>query len=187
MLHNLLRLTAAAMAVLILTGAALHAADRSDAPEKEKWNLSEIYPSDAAWFEAKENIAARIPEVEAFKGKLGSSSKALLNCMELLQEISKDFGRLRPLAQLRLLPLAGTFARNKHLRILLQGGMFFNQLDSVGHPLASRSRGILIGSVILGAALVALVSARTVAATWGSANAATIWPRLSGLGRASAS
>ena len=44
--------------------------------------------------------------------------------------------------------------------------MFSSELDSVGHPLASRSRGILIGSVILGAAVVALVSARTVAATF---------------------
>lgn len=44
--------------------------------------------------------------------------------------------------------------------------MFFNALDSAGHPLASRSRGILIGSVILIAAAGALVSARTVAATF---------------------
>ncbi len=44
--------------------------------------------------------------------------------------------------------------------------MFSNELNSVGHPLASRSRGILIGSVILVAAAVALVSARTVAATF---------------------
>lgn len=44
--------------------------------------------------------------------------------------------------------------------------MFSSQLDKVRHPLASRSRGIVLGSIMMIAAAAALVSARTVAFTF---------------------
>ncbi len=44
--------------------------------------------------------------------------------------------------------------------------MFSNQLDRVRHPLASRSRGVVLGSILMIAVAAALASARTVAVSF---------------------
>ena len=51
--------------------------DRSKIPDQYKWNLADVYPSDASWRAAKEAFAAEIPSLEKFKGKLTSSPSAL--------------------------------------------------------------------------------------------------------------
>ena len=39
--------------------------DRSKVPEKYKWNLADLYPSDAAWRAAKDKVARPVREVRA--------------------------------------------------------------------------------------------------------------------------
>ena len=87
-------LLAAAVASLFLAGAPVQAMDRSKIPDQDKWDLSDVYPTDAAWESAKKDLEKRLPEVDRYKGKLGSSPKELLGCMNLLFDLKKEFSRL---------------------------------------------------------------------------------------------
>jgi len=86
-----LHIFAIALAILLISGSALTAADRTKAPEKEKWNLTDIFPNDAAWTEAKVKLASRFPEVSVYQGKLGESPKQLLDCLDLIYELQLKF------------------------------------------------------------------------------------------------
>ena len=68
--------------------------DRSKIPEKYTWNLGDIYPSEAAWRTAKERTAARIPELQQYKGKLGSSPRALADALQNMSGLDKEVSRL---------------------------------------------------------------------------------------------
>lgn len=68
--------------------------ERADIADKYKWNLNDIYKSDQEWNKAKETIAAKLPEVEKYKGKLTVSAKDLLACLSYNSEISKEATRL---------------------------------------------------------------------------------------------
>jgi oligoendopeptidase F len=54
-----LSLALALIALTITAGA--QSRDRAQTPDKYTWNLSEIYPSDAAWRAAKDTLAAELP------------------------------------------------------------------------------------------------------------------------------
>jgi oligoendopeptidase F len=68
--------------------------DRSKVPDKYKWNLAEIYPDVPAWRAAKERLAAEIPKVRAFQGKLASSPSVLADALELGAKLDKEISRL---------------------------------------------------------------------------------------------
>src|SRR3954470_2083982 len=68
--------------------------ERTAIPDRYKWNLAEIYPSDQAWRAAKDKLVAEIPAVRAFKGTLGSSPQKLADALELTNRLAKDFSRL---------------------------------------------------------------------------------------------
>jgi len=68
--------------------------ERSSVPDRYKWDLSQIYPSDQAWRTAKDKLAGDIPGIRAFKGALGSSPQKLADALELVSRLSKEFSRL---------------------------------------------------------------------------------------------
>ena len=68
--------------------------DRAKIPDKYKWNLAEIYPSDDAWGKAKEELVARIPQIAPLKGTLGTSPAALLAALDLQTGLNKQLARL---------------------------------------------------------------------------------------------
>jgi oligoendopeptidase F len=70
------------------------AKDRASTPAKYTWNLADLYPSEEAWKAAREKLAARLPSVEPFRGTLSSSPQRLLACLDLVNDIAKDFGRV---------------------------------------------------------------------------------------------
>ncbi len=74
--------------------------DRSKIPDQYKWNLEDLYSSDEAWEQAREKLILTLPEVEKFKGSLGTSATNLLNCLELVSNISKEFSKLYTYASL---------------------------------------------------------------------------------------
>ena len=47
--------------------------DRARVTAEDTWKLEDIYPSDAAWAEAKERLAGRLDEVLAFQGALAGA------------------------------------------------------------------------------------------------------------------
>jgi len=74
--------------------------DRTKIPDLYKWDLTHIYPSDEAWKSAKDQIVAQIPEIESFKGTLGTSAKQLLGCLERATTIVKELNRLNSYASM---------------------------------------------------------------------------------------
>ena len=67
--------------------------DRSRIPEKYKWNIADIYPSEEAWRKAKEHLAGQIPELRSFRGTLGSSAGRLADALEMLTALNKELAR----------------------------------------------------------------------------------------------
>ena len=59
--------------VAFIAPAAAQRRDRASIPEKYKWDLTHIYPSNAAWRAAKEKLDADIPSLRQLKGALGKS------------------------------------------------------------------------------------------------------------------
>jgi len=84
---------ASALAAVAVTLAAQDR-DRSAIPEKYKWNLADIYPSDAAWRAAKDAFAAEIPSLGKYKGRLMSSPSTLADALETLTAKIKELRRL---------------------------------------------------------------------------------------------
>jgi oligoendopeptidase F len=80
--------------VMFSLAAAAQESDRSRIPDRLKWNLSDIYPSDAAWRAAKEKLAAEIPSLRQFQGKLGSSPATLADALDRLYALDKELSRL---------------------------------------------------------------------------------------------
>ena len=67
--------------------------DRARIPDRFKWDLTKIYPSDEAWREAKEKLAAALPRLREFKGQLASSPAKLADALELSSSLSKELAR----------------------------------------------------------------------------------------------
>jgi oligoendopeptidase F len=76
--------------------------DHSKIADQYKWNLADIYPSDAAWKEAKQKLIKELPVVEKYQGTLGSSTQQLLGCLDLVTNLNKEFARLYTYASLSL-------------------------------------------------------------------------------------
>src|SRR5688572_33102859 len=85
--------TAAAVVLLTFIGAAQER-DRAKIPDRYKWNLADIYPSDAAWRAAKEKLVGAVPKIREFQGTLGSSASRLADAMEFVTALNKDYARL---------------------------------------------------------------------------------------------
>ena len=68
--------------------------DRAKVADKYKWNLADIYPSDAAWRTEKDKVLAEVPRLRESRGKLGSSARTLADALELMSRLDKDLSRL---------------------------------------------------------------------------------------------
>src|SRR5258707_9170893 len=91
-----------ALALIALTvTAGAQTRDRSQTPDKFKWNLTEIYPTDAAWRAAKDTLAADLPKLRQFQGKLSSSGATLADALDLQAGYSKTLARLYSYASLQ--------------------------------------------------------------------------------------
>jgi oligoendopeptidase F len=68
--------------------------NREEIPDQYKWNLSDIFKSDAEWRAAKDQITLQLGEVEKFKGTLTQSAGNLLKCLEYNSSIAKEATKL---------------------------------------------------------------------------------------------
>ena len=68
--------------------------DRSKVAEAYKWNLADVYPTEAAWRAQKEKMTAELPRLREFQGKLGSSPATLADALELMSRLDKELSRL---------------------------------------------------------------------------------------------
>ncbi len=93
--HTSLRNLAILALVLVFTLApSAQQRDRASIPDKYKWDLTPIYPSDEAWSQSKEKLVAGIGKIAAFKGKLGASGAQLADALDVINNLAKELGRL---------------------------------------------------------------------------------------------
>lgn len=64
------------------------------------WDLTDLYPDPEAWDRARQEVLARIDELEGFQGQLGRSPNRLLTFLETMFEVAKDMGRVFTYASL---------------------------------------------------------------------------------------
>jgi oligoendopeptidase F len=89
------RIPAVAAAILSCTlVASAQDRDRAKTPDRLKWNLADLYPSDEAWRAAKDKLTAEMPRVTAFKGTLGSSAAKLADALDAANAINKELQRV---------------------------------------------------------------------------------------------
>ena len=67
---------------------------RSEVEEKYTWNLKDIFESEDKWVEEYEALKGAPDTVSAFKGKLASSAKSLLEYFKLYDEFTLRIGSL---------------------------------------------------------------------------------------------
>ena len=90
---------AGAAAVSLLGGATL--ASAQTAAGGAQWDLSEIYPSDAAWETERQAILKAIPTLGSFKGRLGESAATLKAALQAQSDLNKRSSRLYTYASLK--------------------------------------------------------------------------------------
>jgi len=89
------RLVALALAFLVLTLTSIaQERDRAKVPDRYTWNLTDIYPTDAAWRVAKDRLQADVPRPGRFKGHLASSAVILADALDTLNALDKELSRL---------------------------------------------------------------------------------------------
>jgi oligoendopeptidase F len=90
-----------ALAAALAAPAPAPARERAEIPERYRWNLSDLYPSDAAWKTAREETARRLPDLAAWRGKLGTSAAALADALEAMSAAQLQVSRLAVYASAR--------------------------------------------------------------------------------------
>ena len=83
-----------ALALGLVAAVAPKAEERSAIADKYKWKLSDLYPSDEAWTKAKDDLAARIPEMAKYQGRLGESPATLYEALSTMMDMDKTLSRL---------------------------------------------------------------------------------------------
>ena len=80
---------------MLAAPAAATAQDRSrtSIPDRFKWNLADIYPSEAAWRDAKDKLKPQMAAIAPFKGTLGTSPARLADALDTVNRIAKDVQR----------------------------------------------------------------------------------------------
>src|SRR5262249_24726411 len=96
------RMFAALLALFVTTlvTAAGQEHDRARVPDRYKWNLADLYPSDEAWRAAKDKVLKDIPALAAFKGTLAQSPQRLADALDAANKVAKDFQRVALYASL---------------------------------------------------------------------------------------
>lgn len=98
---NVTRRTALTAAAILPIAAALPAWAQDSAPAGAMWDLTEIFPDEAAWEAARKAALAAIPGVLKYKGRLGTSADVLAEAMVLQSDLGRQIGRIYTYASLK--------------------------------------------------------------------------------------
>jgi oligoendopeptidase F len=93
-------LMALVVLVGVVSGTAAVAAD-AKVGEQYTWNLGDLYASPEAFDQARSAFARRLPDLEAYRGTLGSSPAALATALDAYFGMRKELGRLGSYASMR--------------------------------------------------------------------------------------
>lgn len=74
--------------------------DSADVDPAYTWDLTELYPSVAAWEEARNDVMARFVEIESRRGTLGESADSLYKTLLLISDTQREAARVSTYASL---------------------------------------------------------------------------------------
>lgn len=74
---------------------------RDQIPEEYKWNLDQLFPDDQAWESRLAELAARVPELAAYKGKL-EDPRVMRECLTLYFNLHDAANQVTLYANLKL-------------------------------------------------------------------------------------
>jgi oligoendopeptidase F len=94
------RYLALLLVVASLAAAPALAEERANLAEKYKWNVADLYPSEAAWQQARETLKGRIPELAKFQGRLGESADVLFTALSTGMDVAQGLQRLNVYASM---------------------------------------------------------------------------------------
>ena len=89
-----------AVSLLVASVPPALATERSQVPLPYTWDLTALYPSEAAWTRAKDDLARRIPEMARFQGRLGASADTLFAALAADMDLDRDLARLSTYASM---------------------------------------------------------------------------------------
>ena len=65
--------------------------ERSEIPEKYKWDISDVYPGKAEWQKDYKLLEEKIGYYNSFRGRLGDSAQVLLKCLQFDDGIKENW------------------------------------------------------------------------------------------------
>lgn len=77
-----------------------HVPERSEISAEHKWHLNDIYASDELWQQDFDKLKSSLKPMNEFTGKLATSSKQLLACLKMRDQISITGGKLFAFARM---------------------------------------------------------------------------------------
>jgi oligoendopeptidase F len=100
---ELTRRDALAASVFASLAAALPAwaQDTANTTNVAAWDLSEIYPSDAAWDAARKDALAKVPGLKQYQGKLGTGADTLAAFLVANSDLGRTIARIATYAGLK--------------------------------------------------------------------------------------
>ncbi|MBR0552900.1 oligoendopeptidase F [Stakelama marina] len=76
------------------------AQDKATPTDTAAWDLSDLYPGDAAWDAARKAALAELPSLKSYKGTLGDSASALARALTAQSDIGRKIARIYTYASL---------------------------------------------------------------------------------------
>ncbi len=82
------------------TPEAMAQSERKDIKDEFKWNTADLYATPEAWQEALDSVAAMIPEMVKYKGRIGESAQTLLEFMQISDDVEMRLNRIATYAHM---------------------------------------------------------------------------------------
>jgi oligoendopeptidase F len=99
-----MRKVIAGLAVALLATSSFVAARAQTTPAAKSpivWNLTELYPTDAAWEAESKAVAAALPGLAGYKGALGKDAASLAKALRAVSDLQRRVARLATYAELK--------------------------------------------------------------------------------------
>ena len=98
---DLSRRDAMAAAAIATLAAAMPAWAQTASAEAATWDLTELYPDEAAWDKARRDTLAALEQLAPYKGRLGESAATLAKALTLQSDLYRTISRIYTYASLK--------------------------------------------------------------------------------------
>jgi oligoendopeptidase F len=89
------------LATPLFTQPAYAASHASEVDPATVWDLTDLYPNEAAWNEAREGVLAKLDDLKKRKGTLGKGAKTFYETLQMVSDLYLTAGRVYTYASLK--------------------------------------------------------------------------------------